>query len=574
MENSEFQDPNDQNVDTPAQLQESSFGDILSEFEKSQEAAGSTENVQGTVILLSEDYVVIDIGKKLEGVIPIASMRDRDGVVAAKPGDQVVATIIGRAEGYYLLSPLEVRQPKDWSGLQKAFDEKQIISGEVKGIVKGGFNVDVGVRAFLPGSRSGIQESEALSYIGQQIRCRIIKLDVEHEDVVVDRRAVLEEEERAARQKRYEELQESAVVKGTVRTLTDFGAFVDLGGIDGLLHVSDMSWGRIGKPSDMVKEGDELEVKVLKVDSKGRRISLGLKQLQPDPWSLASEKYHSDQRLQGRVARLADFGAFVELEPGLEGLIHLSEMSWSKRIRKPADLLKVGETVEVQVLNVNAADKRIALGLKQVVGDPWEAIESKYPVGSVVEGPVTSLAKFGAFIQVSEDIEGMIHIGDITAEKRLDHPQDVLRAGQVVKAAVTEIDRERRRLRLSMKQLEPTSIDEYIAEHKTGDTVSGRIIDSGRDVAKVELGEGVLATCRLPKEEREAAPEAEAPAPAPRAADLSSLTAMLSAKWKEGKAPGSAASGKKDKPRSGQIRTFRIIQLDPAKKQIEVEMVS
>jgi small subunit ribosomal protein S1 len=289
---------------------------------------------------------------------------------------------------------------------------------------------------------------------------------------------------------------------------------------------------------------------------------------------VASEEYHSDQRLQGRVARLADFGAFVELEPGLEGLIHLSEMSWSKRIRKPADLLKVGETVEVQVLNVNAADKRIALGLKQVVGDPWEAIESKYPVGSVVEGPVTSLAKFGAFIQVSEDIEGMIHISDITAEKRLDHPQDVLRAGQVVKAAVTEIDRERRRLRLSMKQLEPTSIDEYIAEHKTGDTVSGRIIDSGRDVAKVELGEGVLATCRLPKEEREAAPEAEAPAPAPRAADLSSLTAMLSAKWKEGKAPGSAASGKKDKPRSGQIRTFRIIQLDPAKKQIEVEMVS
>jgi small subunit ribosomal protein S1 len=399
--------------------------------------------------------------------------------------------------------------------------------------------------------------------VDQEIECRITKLDTADEDVVVDRRVVLEEREREARREAFDKLQEGAVVRGTVRTLTDFGAFVDLGGVDGLLHVTDMAYARNVKPSEIVKAGDEIEVKILKVNRETRKIALGLKQLTPDPWSLVPEKYPQGSRVQGKVSRVTEFGAFVELEPGIEGLIHVTEMSWSRKNVKAADIVKAGESVEVVVLGVNPADKRIALGLKQALGDPWEDAVKKYPVGSTAEGPVTSLAKFGAFVELGGGVEGMIHIGDISREKRLNHPSDVLKLGQVVKAQVLEVDRERRRFKLGIKQLEPTSIDEYLAERKPGETVSGRIVDISGGRAKVELGEGVTASVKIPERKQE---EAAGPAKT----DLSSLTAMLSQKWKSGGAGAEAAA---EAPRAGQIRSFKIAKIDAAAKKIELEWI-
>jgi len=428
-------------------------------------------------------------------------------------------------------------------------------------------SVDVGVRAFMPASRSGARETaDVEKLVGQEIRCRIIKLDTADEDVVVDRRAVLEDEEREAKEKRYTQIKEGETVTGTVRSLTDFGAFVDIGGVDALLHVADISWGRVNKPADVLKPGQEVEAKVLKVDAGKRRIAIGLKQLQPHPWDLAGEKYKVGDRVQGTVTRLADFGAFVELEKGVEGLIHLSEMSWSKKVRKPADAVKAGEQVEVAVLGVNQAERRISLGLKQVLGDPWAEVPKKYPVDSTVEGKVTSLQKFGAFVELAEGVEGMVHVGDISAEKRIEHPQEVLKVGQTVKALVLEADVAKRRLRLGMKQLVPTGLDEYIAEHKAGDVVTGRMGDVSSGRARVELGEGVPATCRI---QSDAAGGAQ-PEPANDKADLSSLTSMLEAKWKKGGASGSAT--RDEAPRAGQIRSFRIVKLDAALKRIEVEL--
>jgi small subunit ribosomal protein S1 len=373
-------------------------------------------------------------------------------------------------------------------------------------------SVDVGVRAFMPASRSGAKDVPDMEkLVGQEISCRIIKLDVADEDVVVDRRAVLEEEERAAKERRYTEVKEGEIVHGTVRSLTEYGAFVDIGGVDALLHVADISWGRVNKPSDVLTVGLAVEAKVLKVDIAKRRISLGMKQLQPHPWELAAEKYKVGERVHGSVTRVADFGAFVELEKGVEGLIHLSEMSWSKKVRKPSDVVKPGEQVDVVVLGVNQGERRIALGLKQALGDPWAEVAQKFPVGAVVEGTVTSLQKFGAFVQLAEGVEGMIHIGDLSADKRLNHPQDAVKMGQVVKALVLEADVEKRRLRLGMKQLIPTSLDEYITEHKEGDLVTGRMSEVSGGRAKVELGEGVHGSCRMGEAE---AAMAAAPEPA------------------------------------------------------------
>jgi small subunit ribosomal protein S1 len=378
---------------------------------------------------------------------------------------------------------------------------------------------------------------------------------------------VLEEEERAAKDRRYTEVKEGETVNGTVRSLTDYGAFVDIGGVDALLHVADISWGRVNKPADVLTVGQQLEARVLKVDPAKKRISLGMKQLQPHPWEVAGEKYKVGERVQGSVTRVADFGAFVELEKGVEGLVHLSEMSWSKKIRKPSDVVKAGDQVEVVILGVNPADRRISLGLKQALGDPWADVATRFPMGAVVEGTVISLQKFGAFVQLAEGVEGMIHVGDISAEKRINHPQDVLKMNQVVKAQVLEIDGEKRRLRLGMKQLVPTSLDEYITEHKEGDTVTGRMTDISGGRARVELGEGVQATCRMPSSEA----QEEAPEAAVSSADLSSLTSMLAAKWKGG---ASSGGGKREAARAGQVRTFRIVKLDAASKKIELELVS
>jgi len=557
-----------QNEARAASEDAASFGDILSEFEEAHRHVSEEgkQSRQGTVVAVSDESVFVDIGLKTEGVIPAGEFRDPSGRIDIRAGDQIVVSISGRnAEGYYMLSKIKVERPKDWSSLEKAFAEKANIAGVVTGVIKGGLSVDVGVRAFLPASRSGVKETAELEQlVGQNIACRIIKLDVADEDVVVDRRVVLEQEEAKARQEKFASLKEGDVVRGTVRTLTDFGAFIDLGGVDGLLHVTDMAWSRINKPADVLKTGESLEVKILKIDAAHRRISLGLKQLSPDPWTLAAEKYHAGDRVRGKITRVVDFGAFVELEPGIEGLIHLSDLSWSKKARKPSDVVKPGELVEVAVLTVNTADHRIGLGLKQALGDPWEEAAKKFPVGSIAEGKVTSLAKFGAFVELAEGVEGMIHVGDLSAEKRIDHPQDVLKMGETVRAQVLEFDTAKHRIRLGIKQLQPTTADEYITEHKPGDVVTGRIVDVSKGSAKVELGDRVFAFCALPREAKPAAAPAE-----PARGDVSALGAMLAAKWKQGKGPASASG--RESAHAGQIRSFRITALDPAQKRIELE---
>jgi len=559
----------DQEVPNPSESVES-FGEILSQYEQSHshrpEPGG--QGLEGTVVAVLADSVILDIGMKIEGVMPLSQFRDADGQAHVAPGDKLRVAITGRDdEGYYTLSRVKVERPKDWSSLEKAFAEKRTIGGVVTGPVKGGLSVDIGVRAFMPASRSGAKDAaEMEKLVGQEIACRIIKLEVAEEDVVVDRRVVLEEEQERAREHRFSELREGLVMEGTVRSLTDYGAFIDVGGVDGLLHVADISWGRVSKPADVLSVGERIQVQVLKIDPKKQRISLGMKQLTPHPWELAPEKYRVGERARGTVTRVTDFGAFVELEPGVEGLIHLSEMSWSKKVRKPSDVLKPGEAVEVVVLAVNAAERRISLGLKQALGDPWAEVDRKFPVGAVVEGPITSVAKFGVFVQLAEGVEGLIHVSDISAEKRINHPQEVLRLGQSVRAQVLEIDPQRRRIRLGIKQLQPTTMDEYIAEHKEGDVVTGRVAGISGAQAKVELGEGIQAACVLAGESME--PSAGEPA---RSVDLSSLSSMLAAKWKHGAVTGPSPR-KREPARAGQVRSFRITKLDAGAKRIEVEL--
>lgn len=549
-----------------ASREDATFAEILSNFEQQHADERGSETVTGTIVSVRPETILIDIGRKIEGSLAAAKWQEIEKA-EPKPGDSIVVSVGPRnEEGYYELSTVKVSRPKDWSGLQGAFAEKRTIAGTVAEQVKGGFRVDIGVRAFMPASRSGVREmGEMAALVGQEIQCRITKLDVEKEDVVVDRRVLLEEEQARRRQEAFEELREGAVVRGRVRSVMEFGAFVDLGGTDGLLHVADMSYSRVGKASDVVKPGDELEIKILKIDPANRKVSLGLKQLQDDPWTIAARTFHVGDRVSGSVSRLTDFGAFVELLPGVDGLIHLSELSWNRRVRKPGDLLKAGERVEAVVLQINPEERRIGLGYKQALGDPWDTVGQQFPIGTVVEGPVTNLTQFGAFVELVNGVEGMVHISDITNEKRLDHPRERLTTGQSVRAMVLEVDRERRRLRLGMKQLEPTSLDHYIAEHRQGDTVSGRLLEVQGDKAKVELGEGVIANCRL----KQAGETAASAGPA-RGADVSSLGAMLAAKWKQGGGGGQT----KEMVQAGQVRSFRLANLDAAKHLIELELVS
>lgn len=557
------------NTDTPesktAEDNAESFQEAFSQYERSHKRKPEEGKArEGTVIAVSADSVYLDIGFKTEGILPLAAFQnDRQ---PPKSGDKLPVSIKGRnEEGYYELTRGKVGRATSWEELEKAFTEKTAIVGTVTGAVKGGLTVDVGVRAFLPASRSGVRDSADLGkLVGQEIRCRITKLDAADEDVVVDRRIIAEEEAGAARERRYGEIREGEQVRGVVRSLTDYGAFVDIGGVDGLLHVGDISWQRLSKPADVLSVGDEVEAVVLKVDPEKQRISLGMKQLQPNPWDTAAQKYRLGERARGTVTRLTDFGAFVELEPGVEGLIHVSEMSWVKKVKKPSDVLKPGETVEAVILGVNAAERRISLGLKQALGDPWADVAQRLAAGSAVEGPVTSLTKFGAFVQIAEGVEGMIHVSEISAEKRINHPQDVLKVGQSVKAQVLAVDRDKRQIKLSIKQMAPTSIDEYLAEHRAGDVVSGRLLELAGGQARVELGEGIQATCRVPAQN-----VAKEASPSEAKVDLASLSSMLQARWKGGAVPGAA---KPEPARPGQIRQFRIARLDAAAKQIELEL--
>jgi small subunit ribosomal protein S1 len=547
-----------------------SFDQLLSQYEQSHARKGEQgdRRLEGTVIAVTSEAVLFDIGFKTEGILPLTSLAPGETL---KPGDKLAVTIKGRdPEGYYELVRGKIQRPTDWRALEQAFAGKATILGTVTGVVKGGLTVDVGVRAFLPASRSGTRDAaEMEKLVGQEIRCRVTKLDVTDEDVVVDRRAVIEEEQQAVRERRYAEIKEGDTVSGTIRSLTDYGAFVDIGGVDALLHVSDIAWSRISKPADVLSVGQSVEARVLKIsdDPGKRRVSVGMKQLQPHPWDTAAEKYKTGERVRGVVTRVAEFGAFVELEPGVEGLIHLSEMSWAKKVRKPSDVVKPGETVEAVILGVNVAERRISLGLKQALGDPWIEAAKKFPAGTVIEGPVTSITKFGAFVQLAEGVEGMIHVSEISADKHIHHPQDVLRLGQSVKAQVLAVDQEKRQMRLSTKQLVPTGLEEYLAEHKPGDLVTGRMAEVSGEEARVELGQGVYATCRIGGSR---AQDSQGGKPLSSAmADLSSLSSMLQARWKSG---SSQSNTKNEEIRAGEIRSFRIAKLDPAAKKIELEL--
>ncbi len=548
-----------------------SFGELLSQFERSHshKTGEGSKQLKGTVVSLSADSVFVDIGYKTEGVLPLAAFESTKEPV--KPGDALLVTVTGRnEEGYYELSKLHVEQPKDWESLEEAFAARAIVSGTVTALVKGGLTVDVGVRAFMPGSRSGARDAAELErLVGQEIRCRITKLDVEDEDVVVDRRSVMEEEERSTKERRLAEVKEGDTLLGVVRSLTDYGAFVDLGGVDGLLHVGEIAWARVKKPDDVLSVGQTIDVKVLKIEPETRRISLSMKQLLPHPWDAVPDKYTQGYRVRGVVTRTVDFGAFVELEPGVEGMIHISEMSWAKKVRKADDLVKVGETVEAVILGINLAERRIALGLKQTLGDPWIEGAEKYAVGATVEGPIISFTKFGAFVQVAEGVEGMVHISEIVADKRLNHPQDVLRSGQVVQAKVLEFDQEKRQLRLSIKQMVPTGLEEFLNEHHAGDRVTGRVVEVSGDRGRVELGEGVFATCTITHEAVAAERNAGVAVSSVNPVDFSSLTSLLNAKWKGGSA---SALPKSESAYAGQIRGFTILKLDSETKEIGLEL--
>jgi small subunit ribosomal protein S1 len=550
-----------------------SFSDLLSQYEKShaRKREDGNKQLEGTVIAIAADSVILDIGFKSEGILPLSAFESADET--AQPGQKLLVSVKGRnPEGYYELTRAKVERPKDWSALEKAFADKATIVGTVTGVIKGGLSVDVGVRAFMPASRSGARDAaEMEKMVEQEILCRIIKLDVADEDVVVDRRVVAEEEERSTKDRRFSEMKEGDTVSGTVRTLTDYGAFIDLGGVDALLHVSDIAWSRVNKAAEVLSVGQRVEVKVLKISTEAekRRISVGMKQLQPHPWDAVAGKYNVGERVRGTVTRVAEFGAFVELEPGIEGLIHVSEMSWGKKLRSASTLVKPGEIVDAVILGINAGERRMSLGLKQALGDPWADVAQKFAAGSVIEGPVVSITKFGAFVQLAEGVEGMIHISDLSAEKRINHPQEVLKVGQVVKAQVLAVDTEKRQLRLGVKQLVPSGLDEYIVEHKEGDVVSGRLIEVSGSHARVELGEGIQASCRMnatnPATEKN--PQAASDSNPNSKPDLSSLGSMLQARWK-----GNSGAAKPEEVRSGQIRKFRIVKLDAAAKKIELEM--
>jgi len=561
-------------IDEPPAAPQESFADLLRDFERSHSHRAESKQLRGVVVSSSADQVFLDIGYKTEGVLPRSAFENNaEGV---KPGDEVPVSITGRnEEHYYVLSRFRVAVPRDWSALERAFADKTAVAGTVTEVIKGGLSVDVGVRAFMPASRSGTRDAAELeALVGTEITCRITKLDVADENVVVDRRVVLEEQARGALNERRAALKEGDTVTGTVRTLMPYGAFVSIGGaefggLDGLLHVSDISLARVSKPEDVLTVGQELTLRILKIDPETQKISLGLKQLQPEPWETAPQRLLAGQRASGTVTRIMDFGAFVEIEPGLEGLIHISEMSWAKKVRHPSDLLKPGDRVDAVILSVKPEEKRIALGLKQALADPWLEVRQKFPENSQIEGPVTKIMNFGAFVEIAEGVEGLVHISEIVADRRLNHPSDVLRVGQRVQALVLAIDTEKRQIKLSMKQLVPTSIDEYIAEHKVGDKVSGRVVLISDSGVQIDLGDGIRGICGAGSG-RAVSPPAAAEAKPAAKADLSQLSSMLTARWK-GNAP--AAGAKAEPFAEGQIRTFRITKLEAESKRIEVEPV-
>jgi small subunit ribosomal protein S1 len=457
------------------------------------------EVLQGHVLGITQKDVIIDFGYKSEGIVPLEQFLSPSGELTVKRGDTVDVMIDHggeQVEGYVLLSHTRAARLRIWDHLEKAQQDQLVLSGRVLGRVKGGLAVDVGVKAFMPGSQADPRPVHNLdSLVGQDIPVKVIKLNRRRGNVVVSRKAAVEDEINVRKSATLEHLVEGAAVTGTVKNLTDYGAFIDLGGIDGLLHVTDMSYGRITHPNEMLQVGQEILVKVLKFDRTKERVSLGIKQLEPDPWETAMERYAVNSRVIGRVVNVTDYGAFIELEAGVEGLIHISEMTWSRRMKHPSKVVKAGDQVEAVVLEVHPRERRISLGLKQLEPNPWTTIDSRYSVGSVVEGRVRNMTDFGAFIEIEEGIDGLVHVSDLSWTKRVKHPNEVLKKGMMVQAVILNIDSGAHRLSLGIKQLQPDAWETYFQNHQVGDTVHGRVCRMASFGAFVELAEGVEGLC-------------------------------------------------------------------------------
>src|SRR3984957_14287877 len=457
------------------------------------------ELLQGRVVKTTPQEIIVDFGYKLEGLVPIEQVRQPDGIVPFKAGDPI-DVMIDRSgpqpEGYVLLSFSKASRLRIWDNLERAMREQLLVSGLVTERTKGGLMVDVGVPAFMPGSQVDLRPIHDLDqFLNQDIPVKVLKINRRRGNVVVSRKLAIEEELKARKHTAIEHLAEGAVLTGTVKNLTEYGAFVDLGGIDGLLHVSDMSHGRVNHPSEVVHVGDEITVKILKFDREKERISLGIRQLTPDPWETLPVRCPAGSRIVGRVMSVTDYGAFVEIEPGVEGLIHISEMTWSRRMKHPSKVVKAGDQVEAVVLEVKVRDRRVSLGIKQLEADPWTTVGERYSIGSVVEGRVRKLTDFGAFLEIEDGVDGLVHVSDLSWTKHIKHPSELLKKGQMMQAVILSIDAPNRRLSLGVKQLQPDAWESFFRSHEVGDLVRGRVCRAAAFGMFVELAPGVEALC-------------------------------------------------------------------------------
>jgi small subunit ribosomal protein S1 len=485
-------------IEPQAQAAETEYAQLLDDYSHFAPPADG-ELLHGHVLSVTDKEVIVDFGYKSEGLVPIEQVTLPDGTVPFQPGDPIDVMVDrtgAKPAGYVLLSYRRANAIRAWDNLEKAHREGLTISGRVTGKTKGGLSVDVGVEAFMPGSQIHHRPVHNLdAFIGQDIPVKVVKLNRSRGNVVVSRRSAVAEEETARKSTALQNIYEGAIVTGVIKNLTDYGAFVDLGGIDGLLHVSDMSHGRIAHPSEAVQAGDEVTVKVLKFDKERERISLGMKQVTPDPWENVHDIYIPGTRVTGRVVSVTDYGAFVELQAGIEGLIHISEMTWSRRMKHPSRVVKAGDQVEAVVLEVKPKDRRISLGIKQLEADPWTTVADRYSIGSVVEGRVRKLTEFGAFVEIEDGIDGLVHISDLSWTRRIAHPSEILKKGQLVQAAVLHIDAASRRLSLGVKQLQPDAWETYFRAHQVGDVVRGKVCRASNFGLFVELATGVEGLC-------------------------------------------------------------------------------
>jgi small subunit ribosomal protein S1 len=487
----EMSDEEADNTSAPA---EGSMEELMDLYEESFKRFAEGEVVTGRIISVDKDYVIVDIGYKSEGQIRIGEFQDERGQVTAKTGDKVEVMVEwwDDENEVVILSKEKAEKVKVWEEIKKAYEADEPIEGVIASRVKGGFSVDIGVNAFLPGSQADLRPVRNLDeMVGQTYKFKVLKFNRKRSNIVLSRRVILEAERESKRSTTLSSISEGKVIQGIVKNITEYGVFVDLGGVDGLLHITDISWGRVKHPSELFAMGDEIKVKVLNLDLERERVSLGMKQLAPDPWTTAAEKYAIGSRVSGRVVSLTDYGAFVELEEGIEGLIHVSEMSWTRKIRHPNKIVSVGEEVDAVVLDLKPDNRRISLGMKQAVPNPWDVISDKYPVGTTIEGKIKNITDFGLFIGIDEGIDGLVHISDLSWTKRIKHPSELYKKGDTVQAIVLEIDKDNERFSLGVKQLQSDPWDTVVERYEVGKEISGTVTNVTDFGVFVELEEGI-----------------------------------------------------------------------------------